>query len=424
MLKRNKLIPLELEVQRERKETFNFLKPAEPEVTEEQRRMAMSDEQLAILDRPEPVALAQREVNFDALHKLFNPVQHRDIVVFLQSLVLLKKANFNNIEAINTIRKSTENINLRETLNDIQSGLEEGYYMYEMLERYPKEFPHIVTNMIKVGELSGSFVEAIEQAIEYIEKEFATTRAVKKAVIPNLATFLAIMLLLIVGTLVAIPAIQNVYDTMGSTEKLPAVTRWFASFLNTVIATWYIPVGIITVFIIVFTAYIKTPIGKYKWHGFKYKAPIFGKLIYTLDFSKLIRSLLLNLRAGLRIQDALEVSRNLINNVVMVSLIEQSLNSIYNGDSWIEPFEKSGYGTPMATDMLHIGMDTDLTAMMDKIVEILDYDVQLKLERIMKILPQVSYLIVGGALIFLTLVVLVPSITLYMGGFMFSAYGV
>ena len=282
--------------------------------------------------------------------------------------------------------------------------------MYEMLEKYPKEFPYIVVNMIKVGELSGSLVESIEQAIEYIEKEHETRTKVRKAVVPNVLTFLAVLIMLIAGTLIAIPQIQEVFDQVGGQKELPKITVAFSKFLDWVIKYWYIPTAIIGALVAVLVSFIKTPVGKFKWDGFKYKAPVFGKLIYSLDFSKLVRSLLLNLRSGLRIQDSLEISRNLVKNQVMVSMIEQSLNNIYNGESWIEPFEKSGFGTPMATDMLYIGMETDLTEMMEKLLEIMDQDVELKIERVMKVLPQISYSFVGAILIFLVLVVLVPAI--------------
>ena len=45
------------------------------------------------------------------------------------------------------------------------------------------------------------------------------------------------------------------------------------------------------------------------------------------------------------------------------------------------------------------------------------------LKKIVKVLPEVTYAIVGVVLIFFVLVVLVPCIQVYMGGFLFSAYG-
>lgn len=410
MLKRNNLLPIEIQMEKKEKKETSFLKPVQK---------ISVDGGVAVETR---TSLAKREVNFDAIKNVLNPIRHRDIVIFMQSFLLLKKANFNNIEAINTIRKSTENRQLQETLERIQTGLEQGYYMYEMLEQNQKEFPYIITNMIKVGELSGSFIEAIEQAIEYIEKEHETRTKVKKAVLPNLFTFIAVLVLLIAGTLIAVPQIQEVFEEVGSQKELPALTLAFSSLLDWSMRFWYIPTAIIAIAGFVFYSFIKSPMGRFRWDGFKYKAPVFGRLIYSLDFSKLVRSILLNLRSGLRIQDSLEVSRNLVKNQVMISMIEQSLNNIYNGESWIEPFEASGFGTPMATDMLQIGMETDLTEMMEKLLEIMDQDVEIKIERVMKVLPQVSYAFVGAILIFLVLVVLVPAIEMYMGDFLFDAY--
>ena len=170
--------------------------------------------------------------------------------------------------------------------------------------------------------------------------------------------------------------------------------------------------------------YINTPKGKYNFHYFKYTMPIFGKLIYSLDFSRFMKAVLLNLQNGMRIQDALEVSKNVAKNIVLLSMIERSINNIFMGQSWIEPFESAGFGSPMITEMLKIGMQTDLTDMIEKLLNYIDIDIDNNMQRIMKVLPEVSYAIVGVVLIFMVLVVLVPCIQVYMGQFMFSAFDV
>jgi len=136
-----------------------------------------------------------------------------------------------------------------------------------------------------------------------------------------------------------------------------------------------------------------------------------------------MKAMLLNLKNGMRIQDAIEVSKNVIQNYVMLSIIETSINNILIGQSWIEPFEKSGLTSSMMTEMLKIGMQTDLTEMMEKLIEYMDIDIDNIMTRIMKVLPQIVYSIVGILLIFFVLVVLVPCVQVYMGNFIFSAYG-
>lgn len=351
-------------------------------------------------------------------------ITQRDIVVFTQNFYLLKKANFNNIHALNTIIESTENISFRGILEDILAGVEAGENMYTTMEYYSNVFPYIYINMIKVGELSGSLTNSLEQAVKYLDDTESLNKKLRTILIPNIIQFVLLLVMLVVGTLVAIPAIQGIFDELGTDETLPAVTLWFADFINKAIKYWYLPVLIIVAAVAGVLFYINTPKGKYNFHYFKYKMPIFGQLIFALDFSRLMKAMLLNLKNGMRIQESLEVSKNVVKNYVMLSMIETSINNILTGTSWIEPFEKSGLAKPMITEMLKIGMQTDLTEMMEKLVEYMEIDIDNIMRKIMQVLPQVVYAIVGVVLIFFVLVVLVPCIQVYMGNFLFSAYGV
>ena len=348
----------------------------------------------------------------------------RDIVIFTQNFYLLKKANFNNIHALNTIIESTENLSFRGILEDILAGVEAGEYMYTTMEYYSNIFPYIYINMIKVGELSGSLTNSLQQAVKYLDDNSAITKKVKSILIPNIIQFVALLIMLVVGTLVAVPAVQNVYDSVGSTDTLPAITLAFSNFITGLLKVWYIPTFIIIAAVAGIIFYINTPKGKYNFHYFKYTMPIFGELIYSMDFSRFIKAMLLNLENGMRIQDSLEVSKNVVSNYVFLSMVETAINNILIGASWIEPFEKSGLCSAMQTEMLRIGMQTDLAEMMEKLVEYMEIDMNNILEKIMKVMPQVVYSIVGIVLIFFVLVILVPMIQLYMGTFLFSAAGI
>lgn len=296
--------------------------------------------------------------------------------------------------------------------------------MYTTMEYYSNVFPYIYINMVKVGELSGSLENSLKQAVKYLDESSDITKKVKKVLIPNIIQFAVLLIMLVVGTLVAVPSIQGVYDSVGSTATLPAVTVWFNNFINGAIKYWYVVVALIAAVVGGVMFYINTPKGKYNFHYFKYTMPLFGKLIFGLDFSRFLKAMLLNLDNGMRIQDSLEVSKNVVNNYVFLSMVETSINNILIGQSWIEPFEKSGLASPMVTEMLKIGMQTDLSEMMQKLVEYMEMDINNTLEKIMKAMPQIVYCIVGIVLIFFVLVVLVPILEVYMGNFMFSAAGI
>ncbi len=248
------------------------------------------------------------------------------------------------------------------------------------------------------------------------------TKRLKKLLLPNILQFVGLIALLVIGTLVAIPMIQNVFEQVGSEDQLPAPTLWFKGVLDSLIKFWYIPTFILLAAVIGIIVYIRTPHGKYNYHYFKYRMPIFGSLIYAIDFSRVLKALLLNVKNGTRVQDALETSKSIANNLVMLSLIEASINNILIGQSWIEPFEQSGLSSPMVTEMLKIGMQTDIGEMMEKLLDYMQIDIDNIIQKIMKVLPQIVYIIVGAMLIFVTVIVLVPLVNVYMGTWLFSAY--
>ena len=205
-------------------------------------------------------------------------ITSRDIRVFTQNFYLLKKANFNNIHALSTVIETTENPKFKSVLEDILSGVESGEFMYTTMEYYSNVFPYIYINMIKVGELSGSLETSLQQAVTYLDSNDALTRKLKKILVPNIAMFFGILILLFAAVIIGVPMLQGIFDQMGG-GKLPKLTLQFANFVNLRIKYWYIPVGVVAAAVALFFLWISTPKGRYQFDYFKYTMPIFGKLI-------------------------------------------------------------------------------------------------------------------------------------------------
>ena len=347
----------------------------------------------------------------------------RDLEIFTQNFYLLKRAGFNNVHALSTLVQSTENASLKGILEDVLAGVESGDYMHTTMEYYSDIFPYVYINLIKVGELSGSLDESLKEAVDYLESSAALNKKIKSILIPNIGQFVVLLLILVLGSIYLIPIIQNVFEQVGSVETLPEITLAFSDFLKFTQKVWYIPVILICGAIGFVYYRIQSPQGRYKWDYFKYTMPIFGSLIFAIDFQRLTNAMVLNLKNGMRIQEALEVSKNVVKNYVMLSIIEASINNIIIGESWVKPFEESGLPNHMVTEMLKIGMQTDLPAMMEKLVEYMEMDINVILQRIVKVLPQIMYVVIGTLIIFITVVVLVPCIQVYMGTFLFSSAG-
>ncbi len=347
----------------------------------------------------------------------FSRVTSKDIIIFVNNLYILKKAKFNNIQALRIIYDQIKNPKLKDIVEDIIIGVESGEKMNVVMENYPNIFPAMFVNFIKVGEESGNLDTALLYARDYLENSNKLKKQVRSAVIPRLLQFIFIIGLMFALVIIGVPIIQDVYNMFDSSSQIPRATIVTLNVANWLMAHWYIPVGIILLLVMIFLLFINTPKGRYRWDKFKLKCPVVGPLLNNITIHKFFQAMLLNLKNGMRIKESLEVSRNVTKNFYFLSAVELAKVNVVAGESWLTPFEDKKIFKPMVSQMVEIGMQTELTTMMEKVNEYIQMEVDDSLERFRKILPEVTYSFVGIALILFTIVVLVPLVIVYMGGF-------
>lgn len=360
------------------------------------------------------------QMTFEDLKKidvhLPSPIKEKDIIIFVNNLYILKKAKFNNIQALRAVFDSIENPSLKDVVEDLLIGVENGERLNTIMNNYPKIFPPMFVNFIKVGEESGTLDTALLYARDYIEESNKLTKQVKSAVIPRVLQFIGIMGGMMAALLFGVPMLEDVYEMFGSDKEIPKATQIGMDVAEWIVANWYIVVGVLAALIIAFWVWISTPMGRYRWDKFKLTCPVVGPLLTNILINKFFQAMLLNLRNGMRIQESLEVSKNVSNNYYFLSAVQAAKTNSLEGESWLIPFEEKKLFKPMVSQMINIGMQTDLPEMMEKVNEYIKMEIDESLAVFVKVLPDVTYLFVGIALIAFCITVMVPLTEVYMGG--------
>ena len=75
--------------------------------------------------------------------------------------------------------------------------------------------------------------------------------------------------MLFVGTLFAIPKVEQVFEEVGTSSTLPEITIWFQGVVKAMLTYWPVPTAIIVIAIVSVIAYIQTPKGRYRFDYFK-----------------------------------------------------------------------------------------------------------------------------------------------------------
>ena len=347
----------------------------------------------------------------------FKRVSQKDIISFVNNFYILKKSNFNNIQALEALIDATENPVFRDIVEDILIEVQSGERLYKAMEAYPNVFPVVFRNFIRVGEQAGNLDVALLYARDYVESSMELSKKIKKAIIPRVLQFFGIMALMMIAVVIGVPILESVYDMFNSSQEIPKATLMMLDFTKWFAANWYIIVLAILAIGLVCFIYYATPRGKYNVDKFLIKCPVLGDLNRNIITNKFFKAMLLNLRNGMRIQESLDISKNVTNNYYYLSAIETAKANALAGRSWLEPFEDMQIFKAMVIQMVGIGMKTDLSEMMEKVNVYIEEEVNESVARFVKVLPEITYLLVGIPLILFMITIVVPVVNVYMGGF-------
>lgn len=365
------------------------------------------------------IAAKKKEKQTIKLSKeVINSIKINDIREFTEQFLFLKEANFSNASALKTIIKNTRNENFVNILKEILKNSEKNIYIYRTMESYNQIFPLIYINLIKNGELTNALDKGLRNAIAYLKKEEELTNIVQEKLFPNILLIFGTMLIMFLSIILGNPLIEELLFTTNITLELPLITRIAFEICSLITYKWYIFVALIGVCILLIILKLRTPEGKLHFDKFKYKNRIFGKLLYLLDFSRLIRCLAINLENKMRLHDCLEVCKDVVKNTFMLNTIEKSINSIFKGNLWIEAFEEDKILDSIVIEMIKKSSETKKTDFLSKTIEYLEYQIDKEMERLIIKLTEISYVILGVLFLIYIGTILLPCISVYLSSFL------
>ena len=137
MLKKNGLTPID--IQQALEVTASGRAPVKKHRSSEEILKDLSPEQVKLIYKSNSNQKVKRDMTSKSKKIASNrgkKIKTRDILIFTQNFLLLKKADFNNIHALETVISTTENPNFKSILEDILAGVESGENMYTTMEYF------------------------------------------------------------------------------------------------------------------------------------------------------------------------------------------------------------------------------------------------------------------------------------------------
>ena len=339
--------------------------------------------------------------------KYIERISAGDISIFTRQLATLTKAGIPLVEALSAATEQTEKAKLKRVLSQIKQEVVEGASLAQAMQRQQETFSPIFSNMVRAGEASGTLDEVLLRLAEFTEKSVQLKQKVQSAMMYP-------VIMIIIGSIImtglfvyVIPQITQIFADSG--QQLPLLTRIIMAISHGIREYWWLAIMIAISSSMYFRHWKSTPSGRLNWDKFKLKIPVIGPLVLMFGVSRFTRTLATLIRSGVPLLTALDITKNVLGNEVLVGIIDEARVAVKEGASLGEPLKRSGRFPPIVTHMISTGEKSGaLEEMLGVVSDAYDTQVESKVSGLTSLLEPMMIVAMGIVIGIIVFAVLMP----------------
>ena len=327
----------------------------------------------------------------------FKKVKSGDLVIFTRQFATMINAGLPIVRTLYVLGEQTTNKKLQDTITEVRKDVEAGLALSEALEKHPKVFSKLYTEMVKAGELGGILDDVLLRVAFQLEKDQDLRRKVKSAMVYPISVLVLAILAASFMLIFIVPIFATMFEDLGGTLPLPTRLAMGASDILT--SLWGVLVYAALIGgVIFFLRWIKTEHGRKWWGQIALKIPAkIGDIIQKVALARFARTLGTLSAAGVPILQSLEITATSSGNWVIEQALLKSRNSVREGIPIYRPLENEWVFPPMVTRMIAVGEETgDIDGMLTKIAEFYESEVDAAVKALTSIIEPLMIVIVGG----------------------------
>jgi general secretion pathway protein F len=330
-----------------------------------------------------------------------------EIHAMTRQLSILLGAGVPLVKSLEALIAQIANPTFKKVMAQVKDSVNEGKSLASSLSQYPKIFSNFYINMVYSGEASGSLDVVLGNLAEFGERQQALRGRFKAALAYPI--FMAIIGTGVLFFLIAfiVPNITSIFAEMHHTLPLPTVILMEVSHLLQ--CYWWL-LGLILVGVILLIRRGKRRPGfQYLWDKVKLRIPVLGPIFqktYLARFGGTLGSLL---QGGVPLVSALQIVGKIIDNSQIAKVIESAVDDIHAGQGLASTLSQSRWFPPMVIQMISVGEQSGaLEAMLNKIAETHEREVESNIIAFTSILEPVMILAMGLIVGFVVVSILLP----------------
>ncbi|HUB93217.1 MAG TPA: type II secretion system F family protein [Verrucomicrobiae bacterium] len=325
-------------------------------------------------------------------------VKSSDLVIFTRQLATMVSAGVPLARGLELLQEDPESPYFRQVLADVTKTVEGGQPLGDAFAKYPNVFSDVYVNMVKAGEEGGILDQIMKRLAKQIESDASMKKQVKSAMAYpivigciTVVAFFGIMFILM-------PKLGSIFAQLaGPGYQLPIYTRTLLNFADYTRKYFFLYAPVVIVGIVLLRRYLKSPTGKYRWHGLLLRLPIVGPIVTKIAIARFARTFSSLMGAGVGVLEALSVTGGAIGNKIIEKELADAAEAVKAGKSLSAQLATSPHFPRIIPEMLQVGEETgQMDKVLVKVADFYDEEVRTTMEGLSSVIEPIMILVLGA----------------------------
>lgn len=260
-------------------------------------------------------------------------VPRKEVITFAHQLAVMLDTGVPISEALECASEQTSNEPFRVVLDQVTEHVRGGGELSVALGQHPRVFPVIMTSLIRASESTGNMGAMLERVSTYLQKESATVRKIRGALIYPAIMLVTVICVVIFLLTFVLPRFTGIYASKGAALPLP--TQMLMTFSDTLTGYWWgwLAGGVGLAVFVIFGG--RTATGRRVIDWLKLHVPLISGMFRRLYLTRGCRTLGTMINAGVPILD-------------MIPIVSRVTANVYYEEMWLEVDEKLRRGAQLS----------------------------------------------------------------------------
>ena len=346
-------------------------------------------------------ALRQQGVRVKRLRKKPKPlipkrIKPKDISIATRQLATMLSAGIPIASSYAAIAKGSDHEKIQEVFKEIQTEVEAGTNLSLALNRYPRLFDDLYTNLVAVGERSGNLDNLMEKIADYMENHEEIKAKIKGAMFYPAAVIAVAFIVTTLLMLFVIPQFEDLFSSFDA--SLPALTGALIA-MSRGLRDHFLLIfgGIIGSIVFIVISYRRSEKMQRGVDRLSLRMPIFGEILRKAAVSRYARTLATMFGSGVPLVESLDSVAGATGNSLYSDACSNIREAVSTGRSLSASMADTGLFPAMVIQMTSTGEESGaIEDMLNKVADFYEREVREAVDNMSKLIEPLLMVVLGG----------------------------